>query len=127
MLSFEHKSQPLLPRRLFLIRVARYFLFSCVLIGFSLGIGLLGYHFIDKLGWLDALVNASMILAGMGPVDPMVNDAAKYFASFYAIFSGLVFLSTIAVFLAPIAHRVLHRLHLADDDEPSVKKIKLRK
>jgi hypothetical protein len=88
--------------------------FSILLITISLGIGVLGYHYINNLSWLDSLLNASMILTGMGPVDAMKNDAAKWFASFYSIFSGVVFLSTVAVFLSPMLHRLLHRLHVDD-------------
>jgi hypothetical protein len=117
-MAFEHKSQPLLPRKLFLLRVARHLVFSILLIGLSLALGIFGYHFINGLSWIDALLNASMILTGMGPVNPLVNNSAKYFASFYAIFSGIVFLSTVAVFLAPVAHRFLHKLHLNEEDEP---------
>jgi hypothetical protein len=117
MMAFERKSQPLLPTDKFLVRVARYAAFSTILLSGSLAIGVLGYRFLDELSWLDALVNASMILTGMGPVNPLKNDAAKWFASFYAIFSGVVFLSTVAVFLSPIVHRFLHRLHLSDSNE----------
>jgi hypothetical protein len=113
-LNLEHHSKPLLPFRLFLIRVLRYMGFSLVLLGFSLGIGVLGYHYFNALSWLDALLNASMILTGMGPVDPMHSDTAKWFASFYALFSGVAFLSTTAVFLTPILHRFLHKHHLDD-------------
>lgn len=109
---FEHYSKPVLPRALFLLRVFRYLGFTILLLGFSLGIGVLGYHYLDELPWLDSLLNASMILAGMGPVDTMKNDASKWFSSFYAIFSGIVFLSTVAVFLSPLVHRFLHKHHL---------------
>jgi hypothetical protein len=112
MMPFEHKTHPLLPTKLFLIRVGRYAAFSAVLLAVSLGIGILGYHFFNDLDWLDSLVNASMILTGMGPVDAMKNNTAKVFASFYAIFSGVAFLSIVAVFLSPIVHRFLHKLHL---------------
>jgi hypothetical protein len=115
MMSFEHRSQPLLPRKKFLIRLGRYSFFATLLLGSSLGIGVLGYHYLNDLGWLDSLLNASMILAGMGPVDSLENDAAKWFASFYAIFSGVVFLTTVAVFLSPIFHRFFHKLHLGDE------------
>lgn len=116
MMRFEHRSKPLLPRPKFFMRVGRYALVSLLLIVVSLLIGVVGYHYLNDLGWLDALVNASMILTGMGPVDPLKNDAAKWFASIYSIFSGVAFLSIMAVLLAPIAHRFLHRLHVADDD-----------
>ena len=82
-----------------------------------MGIGVLGYHYFNELSWLDSLLNASMILTGMGPIDAMKNDGAKWFASIYAIFSGVAFLSTVAVFLSPIVHRFLHRLHLDEDKE----------
>jgi hypothetical protein len=117
MVEFEHKKIPLLPRAQFFIRVARYFVFSMVLLLISLGIGVLGYHYFNELSWIDSVVNASMILTGMGPVDPLKNDAAKWFASFYAIFSGVAFLSIVAVFLSPIAHRLLHRFHVDSDDK----------
>ncbi len=109
---FEHYTKPLLPPKLFLLRVLRYVGFTIFLLGVSLGIGMIGYHYVDELSWLDSLLNASMILTGMGPVDPMKNDAAKWFASIYAIFSGVAFLSTVAVFLSPLVHRFLHRHHL---------------
>jgi hypothetical protein len=109
---FEHYTKPLLPPELFLVRVLRYLGFTIFLLSVSLGIGVVGYHYLDDLPWLDSLLNASMILTGMGPVDPMKNDVAKWFASFYAIFSGVAFLSTVAVFLSPLVHRFLHRHHL---------------
>ncbi len=108
----ERHNRPLLPLRQFLNRVLRYGVFALILLGFSLGVGVIGYHYANELSWLDALLNSSMILTGMGPVDPMKNDAAKWFASFYALYSGVVFLSTVAVFLAPIVHRFLHKHHL---------------
>ena len=89
---------------------------SSALIAFSLGLGVLGYHFIAGLGWVDALLNASMILTGMGPVNPLNTDAAKYFASAYALFSGLVFISATGILLTPIFHRVLHRFHIEEKD-----------
>jgi hypothetical protein len=109
---FEHRSKPLLPAREYYFRVLRYAGFCFFLIIVSLGVGVIGYHYLNDLDWLDALVNASMILTGMGPVDPLKNDAAKWFASFYAIFSGVAFLSIVAVFFSPIVHRFLHKHHL---------------
>jgi len=78
----------------------------------SLGLGVMGYHYVSGLKWIDALLNASMILTGMGPVDTMVTTKAKLFASFYALFSGVVFLGVASVLVAPFAHRLLHRFHL---------------
>jgi len=78
---------------------------------FALGIGVVGYHLIAGLPWIDSLLNASMILGGMGPVDPLHTDAAKLFASFYALFSGLMFIGIASVLVAPFVHRLLHRIH----------------
>lgn len=114
-MEFEHQSEPVLPFDRFIKRIIRYTFFACLLLGASLGIGVLGYHYFNELSWLDSLLNASMILTGMGPVDPMKSDTAKLFASFYSIFSGVVFLSTVAVFLSPIVHRFLHRLHVDEE------------
>jgi hypothetical protein len=84
----------------------------------SLGLGSWGYHFFGGLGWTDALLNAAMILTGMGPVDPMKSEGGKLFAVFYCLFSGIVFLSLMAIILAPIYHRFLHTFHL-DEEEAS--------
>lgn len=83
--------------------------------GAALGIGVIGYHSLGGLSWIDALVNASMILGGMGPVDPIKTDAGKYFASFYALFSGLLFIGAASIVLAPFMHRVMHRLHIEEE------------
>jgi hypothetical protein len=80
----------------------------------ALGAGILGYHVIARLPWIDSLLNASMILGGMGPVDRLDTDAAKVFASVYALFSGLVFIGVLGVILAPFVHRIMHRLHIKD-------------
>ncbi|HEU0207985.1 MAG TPA: hypothetical protein VFQ78_03310 [Candidatus Udaeobacter sp.] len=78
---------------------------------FGLGIGLIGYHYIAHLSWIDSLLNASMILGGMGPLNELKTDAAKIFASLYALFSGLAFVGIVSVLLAPFVHRMLHRFH----------------
>ena len=111
---YEHHSKPLLPKEKYYQRIFRNFLWGGVIVAFSLLIGILGYHFTENLGWIDSLLNASMILTGMGPVNPMISTAGKLFASFYAIFSGVVFLTAIAFVLAPVAHRFLHKFHLQD-------------
>jgi len=86
------------------------------LIGFSLSLGILGYHFIAGLKWVDALLDAAMILSGMGPVSPLTSNAAKVFASAYALFSGVVFISSTGILLSPVFHRVLHRFHIEERD-----------
>ena len=83
----------------------------------ALGIGVAGYHWIAGLDWVDAVLNASMILGGMGPVDPLASDAAKIFASVYALLSGVVFISAMAVILSPAVHRALHKFHLDSSDK----------
>ncbi len=114
-MSFEHHSQPLISTPSYAKRVLRYAIFGFILLAFSLGIGVLGYRFLNHESWLDALVDASMILTGMGPVSALKTDAVKWFASFYSIFSGVAFLSTVAVFFSPIVHRFLHRLHVDEN------------
>jgi hypothetical protein len=114
---FEHHTQPLLPRELFIRRLISYVFIACVLIILSLGIGVLGYRFFEGMSWLDALMNASMILGGMGPVKELHTSGGKLFASFYALFSGIAFLAIAGTLIAPIAHRFLHKLHLEMDED----------
>ncbi|MBK5209114.1 MAG: hypothetical protein JJE44_06380 [Flavobacteriaceae bacterium] len=115
-LFFEHKNNKVLPFHKFLLRVFHYFLFSLLLIIFSLGIGTFGYHYFTEISWIDSFYNASMILTGIGPVNEMTTVVVKLFSSFYALFSGIAFLSTVAVIFAPIAHRLLHILHVKENE-----------
>lgn len=110
--DLEHRSQPLLHKKKFLSRLVTYCILALVIILVSLTIGIFGYHHFVGLSWLDSLLNASMILGGMGPVDRIVSDSGKLFASFYALFAGLVLLISVGVILAPIIHRALHKFHL---------------
>ncbi|MBL7891511.1 MAG: hypothetical protein JNL63_02680 [Bacteroidia bacterium] len=119
---YEHHKKPLLPVKRFVGRLLNNLLIAFILIALALLIGILGYHFVCGLAWIDSLLNASMILAGMGPVDIIQTNAGKLFASFYAVFSGVAFLSIIAVILAPVVHRFLHKFHLRDGDENDTKK-----
>lgn len=114
--GFEHKTGVLLPFRKFVQRVVRYFLFSLFLIAISLGIGTAGYRYFAGVSWVDAFYNSSMILTGMGPVNEMKTDGAKLFSSVYALFSGIAFLSTVAVIFAPIAHRFLPLFHIRENE-----------
>jgi len=109
---YEHRSHPLLSRAKFIQRVARHGLLALLVIAGALAIGIFGYRFIAHLGWIDSLLNASMILGGMGPVDPLPSQAAKIFASFYALFSGLAFVGIASLMIAPFAHRLLHTFHV---------------
>ena len=112
---YEHHKQPLAKRSVFAKRLALNGLAGLVLLTFSLGMGVIGYHFLEGLSWIDSLLNASMILGGMGPVAPLQTVAGKLFASFYALYSGAVLLAAVGILAAPIFHRFLHRFHLADD------------
>jgi hypothetical protein len=115
---FEHKSQPLLPRRQFLQRMVAAIGVTLAIIAASLAFGMAGYHFLGGLPWIDALLNSAMILTGMGPVDPMQSTGGKLFATVYALYSGVAFLSMMAVLLAPIIHRAMHKFHLdAEEDD----------
>ena len=118
---FERKSEPLLSRWAFYARMARSGGFVAGIVAFSLFVGSVGYHCLGGLPWIDSLLNAAMILAGMGPVDPLKTAAAKLFATFYALYSGVAFLTIMAVLMAPLLHRLLHKFHLEireGDDEP---------
>src|SRR3954464_9393363 len=101
---YEHASEPLIPRRDFVVRVLLHAGGAVVLLGGSLVIGIVGYAYFDHLRWIDAFGNASMILGGMGPVDPLTNDAAKLFAGVYALYAGVVFLVAVGTIFAPILH-----------------------
>ena len=117
---FEHRKQSLLPRRVFYARLSRAVALGGTIIAGSLLIGMAGYHFFEKLPWLDAFVNAAMILSGMGPLAPLQTPAGKLFAGCYALFSGLAFITTMGVVFAPVFHRFIHKFHLAfyQEDEP---------
>jgi uncharacterized membrane protein len=109
---YEKYSQPIISRRAFAIRVGRQALWALLFIAVSLAIGMAGYAYFGHLAPVDAFLNAAMILGGMGPVDPLHDDAAKVFAGLYAIYCGVVFLVIAGLILAPFLHRVLHRLHI---------------
>ncbi len=114
---FEHRREPLLPRAQFYRRLARSLAAALLFMSGSLALGIFGYHWIAHLPWIDALLNAAMILTGMGPVDEMKTDSAKVFASAYALFSGVAFLSAMAVLVAPVVHRFLHKFHAEAEEE----------
>jgi hypothetical protein len=109
---FERRHEALAPRRIFVRRVARGFALGMCFVLASLAAGTVGYHFTADLGWLDAELNAAMILTGMGPVNPITTVPGKIFASVYALFSGVAFLVAVGVIFAPLLHRVLHNFHL---------------
>lgn len=111
---FEHKSQPVISRRHFVVRLARSSLVTIVLAAVSLLIGMLGYRALEGLDWVDAFLNAAMLLGGMGPVNAPATAAGKLFAGLYALYCGLLVIALAGILLAPVAHRILHRFHVAD-------------
>ena len=112
---YEKRREPLLHYRKFLWRLARATIMGFVLIAVALWVGMYGYHRFEKMGWVDAFANASMILSGMGPFGPLATRAGKIFAGCYALFSGLTFIIVIATILAPVIHRFLHKFHFEMD------------
>ena len=112
---YEHRSEPLLPFRLFLGRLATSAAIGLAVVAVSLLIGMAGYHFLVKLTWMDAFLNASMLLGGMGPIDPPKTAAGKLFSGLYALYCGFAVLGIAGVVFAPVFHRFLHRFHLEGD------------
>jgi hypothetical protein len=110
---YEHHSEPILSRQQFLARVLRHGGASVALVAASLAAGTVGYHVLAGLRWIDAFLNASMILSGMGPVGQLHGPEGKLFASCFALYSGIVFVVTTGVLVTPFLHRLLHHLHLA--------------
>lgn len=108
---YEHHKQPVVSRATFYQRIIKHILAAVMIMAFCLALGVAGYHFTAGLSWLDSFHNASMILSGMGLVDPVESEGGKLFSSFYALFSGVVFITNIGIILAPAMHRIFHRLH----------------
>ncbi|MBS1514500.1 MAG: hypothetical protein JSS63_05690 [Bacteroidetes bacterium] len=114
---YENKKQKLISQKAFRSRVIRNLVIFLILLVVSLFIGMIGYHYLGELGWVDSFLEACMILGGMGPVSQPKNDAVKIFAGCYAIFCGVLFLSGITFLISPFWHRELHKFHLADEDD----------
>ena len=115
--ELEHRSQPVIPPRQFIIRLGYSGIIALALIAMSLSIGMAGYHILEGLSWIDAFLNASMLLGGMGPVNTPVTFDGKLFAGLYALYCGLAVILATGVILAPIAHRILHRFHMESRNE----------
>gem|GEM_PF-474364 len=114
---FEHHHEKLLPRRLFLRRLAKYAAITLSIILVSLVIGMIGYHALEGYSWVDAFLNAAMLMGGMGPVGILHTEGGKMFAGIYALYCGFIELVAIGIFAAPIVHRFLHHFHLEDEDK----------
>jgi len=112
---FETKSKPLLSRANYYARLARSAAIGLLIVAIALGTGMLGYHYFERMPWIDAFANAAMILSGMGPLAPLATAGGKLFAGFYALFSGLAFVVVMGIIFAPVVHRFMHRFHLESD------------
>src|SRR5260370_27358552 len=110
-MHYENRSQPPISQRQFIRRLTVHGWYSLQLIGVSLVIGMVGYHWLAHESWVDAFLDTSMLLGGMGPVGALPNTAAKIFAGFFALYAGLVFLAVSILLLTPVFHRVLHKFH----------------
>jgi hypothetical protein len=113
---FERKHEKLAPMSVFARRVVESVVMAGILIAFALSIGIIGYHSIAGFDWVDSLLEASMILGGMGPVNQLATTGAKLFASGYALFSGLVFIAIMGIILGPLTHRMMHKFHIDEED-----------
>jgi hypothetical protein len=111
-LRLESHHQPLLSRPKFALRLLLSILAASLFVGFSLMVGMWGYHHFESMPWIDAFVNAAMILSGMGPMGELKTHGGKLFAGFYALYSGLAVVLATGLILAPVIHRILHRFHL---------------
>ncbi len=116
-LKFERKHDQLAPVSVFVKRLVGSLAMALGLIAFVLMLGIAGYHYLAGFEWVQSLLEASMILGGMGPVKELPNDAAKIFASAYALFSGLIFIAVMGLVLSPVVHRILHKFHVDEKDE----------
>ncbi len=114
---YERRKQPLAPRRIFYARLGRSAVVAAGIVIGAVGIGILGYRVLENMSWLDAFLNAAMILSGMGPVGPLQTPGGKLFAGCYALFSGLVFISVTGVLFAPVFHRFIHKFHLDSEKD----------
>ncbi len=116
MLRLERKKQPLAHRTVFLQRMAASIGLGSAIVAASLLVGMIGYHSFEQLSWMDAFLNASMLLSGMGPLAQPQTDGGKVFAGFYALFSGFAVLAITGVILTPVFHRMMHAFHLAEEN-----------
>lgn len=115
---YEHKKQPLASKQKYFRRLLNNIGFTGLILFFSLLMGIVGYHYLGKMEWIDSLHNASMILSGMGPVFPPnyeIPTTGIWFSSFYALFSGVVFITSISFVMAPVIHRFFHKLHVEEN------------
>jgi len=116
-LRYEHKGEPVVSREVFLRRLGLNALVALAIIGVSLIAGIIGYRTLEGMEWIDAFLESAMLLGGMGPIHAPMTPAGKIFAGVYALYSGILVIGTAGIILAPIFHRVLHSLHVEDDED----------
>ena len=126
-LRYERKNEPIVSREVFLRRLGRNATVALSIIGVSLVVGIIGYRTLEGMGWIDAFLESAMLLGGMGPIHAPLTVAGKIFAGVYALYSGILVIGTAGIILAPIFHRVLHNLHVEDDEDESEDEKKGRK
>lgn len=114
---FEKYHEPLLNVSQFVLRLTKSFTFGVIFISGTLFVGMLGFHLFEKMSWLDSFLNASMLLSGEGPMEKPTSEIGKLFASFYALFSGIIFLLIVGIIFAPLIHRFFHKFHLDSDSK----------
>lgn len=115
-MKLEHKRERVISAKKFAVRLSRYGFFAFMLLAVSVAAGTVGYRYFCNLSWMDSFYMACMILTGMGPVSEMPDDTAKLFSSFFALYSGVAFLSITALIMAPVVHRLLHIMHVEEED-----------
>lgn len=115
-LRYERRHDQLAPRSVFIKRLVMALVLALGLILVALMIGIAGYHFIAGFNWIDSLLEAAMILGGMGPIKELPTDTAKVFASVYALFSGIIFIGVMGLILSPVVHRIMHKFHVDEKD-----------
>ena len=115
-LMYERRQDQLAPSSVFIKRIIASLVVALGIIAVALLIGIAGYHYIAGFNWIDSLLEASMILGGMGPIKELPDDAAKIFASIYALFSGLILIGVMGIILSPVIHRVMHKFHVDEKD-----------
>ena len=121
---YERHVDPLLPSPLFLRRLGVHLLAASGLVGVSLALGTLGYHGLGKQAWIDAFLNSAMLLGGMGQIGDLPTNSGKLFAAFFSLYAGLVLIAVTTLLMAPVLHRVLHSVHLAEEDDTSARSTK---
>jgi hypothetical protein len=116
-LRYENKREPVVSREVFLRRLGRNALVALSIIAVSLVVGVVGYRTLEGMEWIDAFLESAMLLGGMGPIHAPETVAGKLFAAIYALYAGILVIGTAGIILAPILHRLLHSLHVEDDDD----------